>query len=295
MKILSDFLNFLQQEKGLSFYTIKGYSSDAKDFLKYLEKKGKEVKEINYSIVREYLATLIQKNKKHSTLARKISSLRCFFRFLCSREILKNFPVSGLKGPKIRRKIPEILDEKEIEELLEGMRGEGFSFQRDKAALELLYATGIRIAEMVGLNIEDVDFDAEIIRVKGKRGKERLVPIGSYAIEALKNYLNLREKVCKRETKALFLNRFGERISDRAMRERLRIYLEKVGISKHITPHTLRHSFATHLLNRGADLRSVQELLGHERLATTQVYTHVTPKRLKEVYEKSHPRAYLKF
>lgn len=292
MSTLSDFSSYLRWERNLSLHTVRGYLSDIENFLKFLEKKRKEVKEIEYPLVREYLAAVLKKGKKHSTLARKVSSLRCFLRFLLSREILINFPISALRGPRIRRKIPSFLEEEEVEKLLNTATGEGFLLQRDRAALELLYATGMRIAEMVGLDLNDVDFSAEVVRVKGKRGKERIIPVGKYALGALREYLKWREEKTRPGVKALFLNKFGERISDRSLRNRLEIYLDKAGILKPITPHTFRHSFATHLLNRGADLRSVQELLGHERLSTTQVYTHITPRHLKEVYQKSHPRAW---
>jgi len=291
MVTLSDFYDYLRWGKNLSSHTVRGYISDIEDFLKFLEEKSKKIEEIEYSLIREYLATVLKKGRKHSTLARKISSLRCFFRFLLSRGILTNFPISALRGPRIRRKIPSYLEEEEVEKLLNVVAGEGFFLQRDRAALELLYATGIRIAEMVGLDLNDVDFMSELARVKGKRGKERLVPVGKYALRALKEYLKWREEKASPEMKALFLNKFGERISDRSLRKRLKLYLDRVEILKPITPHTLRHSFATHLLNRGADLRSVQELLGHERLSTTQIYTHITPRHLKEIYQRSHPRA----
>jgi integrase/recombinase XerC len=291
MSTLSDFSDYLRWERNLSSHTVRGYISDIENFLKFLGKKRKEVKEIEYPLVREYLAAVLKKGKRHSTLARKVSSLRCFLRFLLSREILINFPISALRGPRMRRRIPSFLEEEEVEKLLNTAIGEGFFFQRDRAALELLYATGMRIAEMVGLDLNDVDFSAEAIRVKGKRGKERIIPVGKYALKALREYLKWREEKIRPGVKALFLNKFGERISDRSLRDRLELYLDKAGILKPITPHTFRHSFATHLLNRGADLRSVQELLGHERLSTTQVYTHITPRHLKEVYQKSHPRA----
>ncbi|MCD6574342.1 tyrosine recombinase XerC [Candidatus Aerophobetes bacterium] len=290
-QIVYDFSNYLRQEKGLSLLTVRGYTSDIEDFIKFLEKRKREIKEIDYPVVREYLRTLMGKNRRSSTIARKTSSLRGFFRFLNSRNLLKNFPVLALRCPKLRRKIPSFLSEEEVQRLLDEIRGDGFSFQRDKAMLELLYATGIRIAELVGLDIDDIDFNAELVKVKGKRNKERMVPVGKYAIDALKEYLKWREKKISGEIKALFVNKFGERISDRSARERLKIYIRKVGIDKNITPHTLRHSFATHLINRGADLRAVQELLGHERLSTTQIYTHITPSRLKEVYTRAHPRA----
>jgi len=291
MQYLLDFSVYLEQERNLSSQTVKAYTSDIKDFLNFLENKGKKIEHINYSLIREYIGSLMKKGKKYTTLARKISSLRSFLHFLSSREILVDFPTSALRSPRLKRKIPSFLDEEEMATLLDQIEGEGFCFFRDKAAFELLYATGMRIAELVSLNVDSIDFNEEIVRVKGKRGKERLVPMGKYAQLALKEYLEYRKGKIAPGERALFLNKFGERISDRYMRERLNKYLKKVGINKHITPHTLRHSFATHLLNRGADLRSVQELLGHERLSTTQIYTHITPSHLKKVYDKSHPRS----
>jgi len=290
-QIISDFLNYLKEEKNLSLFTVKGYISDIKDFFKFLQKKKRKIEEIDYSLLREYLRLLMGEGKKSSTVARKVSSLRCFFDFLKKRKLLEDFSVSVLRCPKIRRKIPSFLTEKEMEEVLDGVRGEGFFFWRDKAMLELAYATGMRVSELVGLEVNDIDFYAEIVKVKGKRGKERLVPVGKYALSAIKEYLRWRREKVSPDEKALFVNRFGEKISDRSVRKRLKMYIDRVGIEKNVTPHTLRHSFATHLLNRGADLRVVQELLGHERLSTTQVYTHITPSRLKKVYLRSHPRA----
>ena len=291
MEILPDFLDYLKRERGLSPLTVKGYTSDVEDFLKFLSRGKKNISEVDYRLVREYLRLLMDKGREHSTLARRTSSLRCFFQFLRAQGALKNFPVLSLRGPKVKRKIPLYLDEEEVEKLLETMQGDGFSFCRDKAMLEVLYATGMRVAELVSLDGGDVDFDAELVKAKGKRGKERLIPIGTYALDALKAYLPWRDRKTSGDEKALFVNKFGKRISDRATRGRLRIYVERVAIDKNVTPHTLRHCFATHLINRGADLRSVQELLGHERLSTTQIYTHITPSHLKEVYMRSHPRA----
>lgn len=291
MQYLTDFSIYLEQEKNLSSPTVRGYTSDIEDFLNFLKEKKKGVEHISYPLIREYIGSLMEKGKKYSTLARKISSLRCFLHFLCNRGILPDFPISALRSPRLKRKIPSFLDEEEVAALLDQIEEEGFYFSRDKAAFELLYATGMRIAELVSLNVDSIDFNEEIVKVRGKGGKERLIPIGRYAQIALKEYLRYRKEKVAPGERAIFLNKFGKRISDRYMRERLNIYLEKVGITKHITPHTLRHSFATHLLNRGADLRSVQELLGHERLSTTQIYTHITPSHLKRVYEKSHPRA----
>ncbi|MBE0478138.1 tyrosine recombinase [Candidatus Aerophobetes bacterium] len=294
MQIMLDFLAHLSQEKNLSFLTVKAYTSDIKHFVDFLDKEKRQIEEMDYPLLRKYLKTLLDEGKEHSTIARKTSSLRCFFQFLDRKNLIKNFPYQAMRGPKIKRKIPSFLEEEEAEKLLDRMQGEGFSFQRDKAIVELLYATGMRLAELVNLNAGDVDFDAELVRVKGKRGKERLIPVGSFALCALKEYLKWREERISRlsfEVGALFLNKSGKRLSDRAVRERLRMYIEKVGIEKHVSPHTLRHSFATHLINRGADLRSVQELLGHESVSTTQIYTHIAPSYLKKVYIKSHPRA----
>lgn len=291
MRIIFDFLTYLRQERNLLPLTVKGYASDIRGFLKFLEERKKELAQINYLLVREYLRALLDEGKQRTTLARKISSLRCFFQFLRARGDFESFPIQALRGPKIKRKIPSFLDEEEMEKLLTGMGGRGFFFYRDRAITELLYATGMRVAELVGLDLGDVDFDAELVRIKGKRGKERLIPVGKYALDALKEYVKWREEKTSPDIGALFVSRLGKRLSDRSVRERLSYYIEKVGIDKHVSPHTLRHCFATHLINRGADLRVVQELLGHERLSTTQIYTHITPSRLKEVYLKSHPRA----
>lgn len=291
MDWLNNFTIYLREEKNFSFLTVKSYSADIRDFLKFLKSKNVKAEDADYPKVREYLSFLLDEGLGKSTLARRVSSLRCFFHYLQIKGYISSFPIPFLRSPKLEKKIPSFLEEDEVERLLNGIKGKGFSFLRDKAFLELLYGTGMRIAELIGLNIRDVDFGAELIKVRGKRGKERLVPLGSFATKALNNYLGIREEKFGSLKEAIFLNKFGNRVSDRWMRKRLESYLKQTGILKPATPHTLRHSFATHLLNRGADLRSVQELLGHEKLSTTQIYTHITPKRLKQVYEKAHPRA----
>jgi len=290
-ELLNNFTIYLREEKFFSLLTVKSYVADIKDFLEFLKSKDIKIEDADYLKVREYLSFLLDKELEKSTLARRVSSLRCFFHYLHAKGYISSFFLSFLRSPKLEKKIPSFLEEDEIEKLLNGIKGKGFFFLRDKAFLELLYGTGMRIAELIGLNIQDVDFGSELIKVRGKREKERLVPFGSFATKALNNYLGIREEKFGSLKEAIFLNRFGNRISDRWMRKRLKNYLHQTGILKPATPHTLRHSFATHLLNRGADLRSVQELLGHEKLSTTQIYTHITPKRLKQVYEKAHPRA----
>jgi len=291
MKFLSQFTQYLKNEKSLSPQTVKAYLSDIRDFGKYLSSMHKDVEEVDYSLARRYLRKLQEKGMTKSTLARRVASLRCFFHYLYSKGYLASFLLANLRSPKLDKRIPSFLEEDEVRSLLEKVEGEDFFRCRDKAILELLYATGMRIAEIVGLNVDDLDLSEEVVRVKGKGGKERMIPLGRYAIEALVKYLRKRKERVKAGERAVFLNRFGRRLSETAIRRKLKDYLALAGISKRVTPHTMRHSFATHLLNRGADLRVVQELLGHERLSTTQIYTHITPRRLKEVYQKSHPRA----
>jgi len=291
VKSLDQFTQYLRNEKNLSPHTVKAYLSDVKDFRRFLNSEGVKVKGVDYSLVRRYLGILQEKGRQKSTLARRVASLRCFFHYLYAKGYVASFLLSNLRSPKLAKRIPSFLEEDEVRSLLETAEGENFFRCRDRAILELLYATGMRIDELVSLNLEDVDILEEVVRVRGKGGKERMIPLGRYAIEALSDNLKRRQEKAKVGEKAIFLNRFGKRLSDTAIRRRLKDYLALAGISKQASPHTMRHSFATHLLNRGADLRSVQELLGHERLSTTQIYTHITPRRLKEVYQKAHPRA----
>ncbi len=282
---------YLREEKNLSALTVKSYLSDIRDFLQFLSSQKRFVSDIDYPVVRGYLAALHRKSLARSTLARRVAALRVFFHYLYLKGKLTSFPLMSLRAPKLEKRIPSFLEEDEVARLLESVERKNFSGLRDRAALELLYGTGMRVAELVNLDLENVGLREEIVKIKGKGDKERIVPLGRWALDALIQYLEERERKTQQGVKALFLNKSGTRLSDRAVRKRLSKYLELAGISKSASPHTLRHSFATHLINRGADLRSVQELLGHERISTTQIYTHVSPKRLKEVYEKSHPRA----
>ncbi|RLE08806.1 site-specific tyrosine recombinase XerD [Candidatus Aerophobetes bacterium] len=291
MKWLNEFGQYLRDERGLSSHTCRGYISDIKDFLNFLSFKKKNVKKVNYSMVREYLGILQRQGRQKSTLARRVASLRSFFYYLYLKGHLTSFSLSSLRSPKLDKRIPSYLEEDEVERLLHTTQKKGFFHCRDRAILEVLYATGMRVSEMVNLNVEDVNLLEEMVKVRGKGNKERIIPLGSYAIRALRDYLEKRREKAEPGERGVFLNRFGRRLSDTGIRKRLSKYLKLADIPKRVTLHTLRHSFATHLLNRGADLRSVQELLGHERLSTTQVYTHITPRRLKEVYQKSHPRA----
>ena len=288
---LDRFHRYLEEEKNLSSHTVKSYTSDIKDFLKFLLSQKEDLKEVGYPKVREYLGLLQKKERRKSTLARRVASLRSFFHFLYLKGYLRSFPLSGMRGPKQGRKIPIYLEEEEVQRLLNAAKGEDFVRLRDRAILELLYATGMRAAELVNLEVEDLDFGSETVKVQGKGSKERIIPVGSYAVKALTTYLSMRKEKVKPGVKALFINRFGTRLSDRSLRKKMNQYLELANIQKAAGPHILRHSFATHLLNRGADIRSIQELLGHERLSTTQVYTHLNTRRLKKIYQAAHPRA----
>ena len=220
-------------------------------------------------------------------MARHLSTLRSFFKFLVREGFLKNNPLLSVASPKIEKHLPSFLTEEETVRLIEASCPKNESGLRDRAILETFYSSGLRISELVGLNLDDVDFIGGIIKVRGKGKKERIVPVGDKALQSLREYLNKRKK----QTQSLFLNKRGTRITDRGVRGIVAKYIRISGMKQRISPHTLRHSFATHLLNRGADLRTVQELLGHASLSTTQIYTHLTTERLKSVYDKAHPRA----
>jgi integrase/recombinase XerC len=223
-----------------------------------------------------------------------MASLRTFFRFLQREGYIKKNPMGLLKSPKLEKKLPMVLDENEVGRLMEAPAGD-MDGRRDRAILETLYSTGMRVSELVQLDLEGVDFIGGVCRVIGKGSKERLCPIGDRALRSIRDYVKLREKAVKKAARALFLNhspnKNGSRLTDRSVRRIVDRYIEQTSRRESISPHTLRHSFATHLLDRGADLRSVQELLGHENLSTTQIYTHVSTQRLKDAYEKAHPRA----
>ncbi|MBI4398871.1 MAG: tyrosine recombinase XerC [Candidatus Omnitrophica bacterium] len=283
------FLVYLEAEKDASRHTIKNYSIDLKYFFEFL--KNIPLEKIDYLEIRRYLAELNQKGFSKSSVSRKLACLRSFFKFLVRENLVKENPASGVSTPRKDKKLPFFLEEKEVVNLLEAPASGSRMEKRDKAILELLYSSGLRVSELVGLNLEDVDFFAEALRVRGKGKKERLVPAGSKALAATREYLKAREDGGGQNRGPVFLNKGRTRLTDRSVRRILLKYARRIALNKNISPHVLRHTFATHLLDRGADLRSVQELLGHENLSTTQIYTHVTTKRLKEAYHEAHPRA----
>jgi tyrosine recombinase XerC len=282
---LEKFIRYLEIERNYSRHTVLNYRLDLEDFFRFLG--GSALEGVDYLTVRKYLAVLKEKNSQSRTLARHLSSLRSFFRFLTREGLLKANPVTSVSSPKLDRHLPAFLTEEEVSALLKAVAPADEWGLRDLAILETFYSTGIRISELVGLSLEDMDLIGGIIKVRGKGKKERIAPIGEYAITALRAYLDGRRK----QSSAVFLNRRGSRITDRGVRGIVGKYLRRANVKQGVSPHTLRHSFATHLLDRGADLRTVQELLGHANLSTTQIYTHLTTEKLKRVYDKAHPRA----
>ena len=289
IRYIDKFIDYLKIEKNASEHTIINYSVDLKDFSNFLG--DAQLETVTYLVLRRYLAHIKERNYSKRTIARKLATLRSFFRFLYREGYLKTNPATSIVTPKLEKKLPLFLDVDEVVKLIEAPGEKDLSGLRDKAILETLYSTGIRVGELVGLNINNVDFIGGVVKVSGKGKKERLTPIGDKALRAIRNYLGKRDLKKSVNKKAVFLNKNGGRLTDRSVRRVVGKYIKTVSLREGISPHTLRHSFATHLLDRGADLRSVQELLGHMNLSTTQIYTHVTTKRLKEVYEKAHPRA----
>ena len=284
------FFQYLEAERNASSYTIKDYGTDLRDFFIFI--KDKNIADLDYLEIRRYLALLKEKRYQRSTVARKLACLRSFFKFLVRENILKVNPAVGIATPKREKKLPSCLELEEIEHLLDAPNGSKWEEKRDKAILETLYSCGIRVSELTGLNHDDLDLFSGIMKIRGKGKKERIVPVGSIALKAIQNYSESKPNSKDAKTSsALFVNRSGTRLTDRSVRRILLKYAHRISLTKEISPHMLRHSFATHMLDRGADLRSVQELLGHQNLSTTQIYTHISTKRLREAYDKAHPRA----
>lgn len=279
------FLTYLEVEKNYSDHTIVNYRIDLDEFFDFL--KDIPFKDVDYPVLRRYVAYIRGKNLKPRSVARKLSCIRSFFKFLHREGIVEKNPATLLITPKLDKKLPNFLSEEETVRLIEAPKTDKVSELRDKAIFETLYSTGIRVSELVGLNDNSVDMIGNVARVLGKGKKERLVPIGEKAIEAIREYTAVRPG----KSQALFLNKSGQRLTTRSIRNIINKHLLRTGMLKKVSPHALRHSFATHLLDRGADLRSVQELLGHMNLSTTQIYTHLTTEKLKNVYDQAHPRA----
>lgn len=284
-RYLKKYLRYLAIEKNASQHTLLSYRHDLQEFLQFVDTQA--LATVDYATLRHFLSTLRSNKYRPRTLARKVAALRSFFKFLLREGLLQKNPAILLQTPKLDRILPKFITETQMEEFLLAPPLKDINGRRDRAILELLYSTGIRVSELVSLNVRDVDTISNLVKVKGKGKKERLVPVGNKAIRAVQDYLSHRSAA----SLTLFLNARGDRLSDRSVRYVLNKCIQLTGIRQNMSPHVIRHSFATHLLDRGADLRAVQELLGHANLSTTQIYTHVTTDRLRKVYDQAHPRA----
>ncbi len=291
------FLNYLKIERNASELTIKSYADDMAHLSEFFQQQYARVpepREVEVGVLRNYVAYLHECGYARTTVARRLACLRSFFRF-CNRDgICDTNPAKPLRTPRAGRKLPHFLTTEQVDALLQAPPANEDQGLRDRAILETMYSAGLRVAELVGLDLNDWDRSAGILRVLGKGRKERIAPVGSFATKALLQWLEVRQpsnKASEKEKAALFLNRFGRRLTTRSIGRMLEKHILTAGLSQQTSPHTLRHSFATHLLDGGADLRSVQELLGHKSLTTTQIYTHVSTRRLRETYEKAHPHA----
>ena len=284
-KHIAQFITYITAEEGLSPHTIRAYSKDLDEFSSFVDKNAKDIDNLD---IRSFMASLHHKGLKKTSISRKLATVRAFFKYLHREGYVKKNPAKLVSSPKIPKNLPGFLDIDETFSLMDAPSGETFKPTRDRAILELLYSSGLRVSELTSLNISDIDMKESLIRVKGKGRKERILPIGSKALEAIKNYLPERISI-RNKSAALILNNRGGRLTQRSVRRILIDYSRMINLKSSISPHTLRHTFATHLLHEGADLRSIQELLGHSSLSTTQKYTHVDIGHLTEVYDKAHP------
>lgn len=293
---IKSFLTQLGIEKNYSEYTLINYERDLTGFVEFLKEFHFSLKaqELSHLEIRKYLAYLQDKGYKRTTISRKITCLRSFFKYLCQKDLLIKNPLKGIQTPRLEKRLPKFLFLEESENLLEKPKEDSLLGCRDRAILEAFYATGIRVSELVALDLDDLNLTGGFLRVLGKGKKERIIPLGSKARESLQEYLTkVRPKLLKNTSlvQPVFLNKCGERISVRSVARIVSKYGEQLKLDRRISPHVLRHSFATHLLDAGADLRAVQEMLGHVDISSTQIYTHITKERLKKVYEDAHPRS----
>mgnify|MGYP006264954959 FL=1 len=292
---LVDFLRFLSLEKQASSLTVKSYREDISQAIRHLVQQYSgvlSIERISPRHLRAWMAWLQEQGYARSTMSRRLSAVRAWFRFMRRRGIIENNPADGLRGPRKERKLPKFLPQDEINGMLTSIPDLSGLDTRDRALFETAYSAGVRVSELVGLNLADIDLKEGLAVVRGKGKRERLVLLGPPAVEALRLWFEERSRRLKPKTgEALFLNKNGTRLSDRSVRRLLHRRLSGAGLRQDMSPHSLRHSFATHMLDSGADIRSVQELLGHRSLSTTQIYTHLTTRKLTEEYRKAHPRA----
>mgnify|MGYP003548942528 FL=1 len=292
--LIKDFLDYLLLERNYSERTIVAYEADLREFEEYFKKTDAELdfRSIHSDNVRNWMVSLMDEGRSETSVNRKLSSLRSFYRFLLRRKEITVNPMLKVVGPKKKKPLPSFVREKDMDRLLDECSfGEGFEGYRDRTILEMFYATGMRLSELIGLNDADVDFSAKLIKVTGKRNKQRLIPFGNELAEDLHLYIKVRNEVMPQGAEAFFVLKDGKRMYPMAVYRIVKRNLSRVVSLKKRSPHVLRHTFATAMLNDSAELRSVKELLGHESLATTEIYTHATFEELKKVYEQAHPRA----
>ncbi|WP_066500095.1 site-specific tyrosine recombinase XerD [Abyssisolibacter fermentans] len=289
-----NFINYLANDKELSKNTIECYNRDVNQFENYLKQKDiNNLRDVNKTVIITYLLHIQNTGKSNSTISRNLASLRTFYQYLLNNGIIKNDPTLDLKSPKQEKKLPGILSTDEVAHLLDQPNIKTPKGIRDKAMLELLYASGIRVSELIALNVSDVNLKLGFITCSKNTSKARVIPIGKLSITALNTYLTKHRNyfLNNKDEDSLFLNHYGNRLSRQGFWKIVKFYAQKAEINKKITPQTLRHSFAVHLLQNGADLKSIQEMLGHSDISTTQVYTQLNNVRIKEIYQKAHPRA----
>jgi len=284
-KHIQQFFDSLKAERDVSPHTLRAYTKDLEEFLSFIDKKPSDIDALD---IRSFLASLHYKKLRKSSISRKLATIRAFFKYLHGEGVVKKNPAKLVSSPKVQKALPRFLTIDEVFSLMDAPKEDTFQATRDKAILELLYSSGLRVSELTALDINDFNIKESLVRVKGKGKKERILPIGSKAIEAMKNYLPERI-LLKKKSPALFLNNRGGRLTQRSIRRIVVKYGRMIALKGYLSPHALRHTFATHLLHGGADLRSIQELLGHSSLSTTQKYTHVDITHLMEIYDKAHP------
>lgn len=290
---LTAFVDYIRVEKGLAANSIASYARDLEGFARFLRRRGRPVARVDREDIRNFLASLYRRGLSARSAARHLVSLRNFFKFLLKEGRLKSDPTEEIDAPKIGQSLPKYLTAAEVDALLQQPDPSTPAGLRDKAMLELLYATGMRVSELIGQRWEDFEVNLGVVRCRGKGSKERLIPVGKSALRAVEDYVHRGRQAlaARKDSPHLFLNRLGGRLSRVGFWKLLRRYGRAAGISTPLTPHVVRHSFATHLLERGADLRSIQLMLGHSDISTTQIYTHVVKERLKQIYREHHPRA----
>jgi len=292
-EFIKEFMDYLSVERGLSKNTLESYGRDLNKYAGYLKKKGiSNLERVKRPDIQDFMMGLKDGKLNASSIARNLVAIKVFHRYLTSQRLLKEDVTSVIETPKLWKTLPDVLDLKEVEAILDSPNTRLKQGLRDKAALELMYATGMRVSELVNLKLTDLHMEMGFVRCLGKGQKERIIPVGSKAKEALQKYIEkARPKFLKqKESKSLFLTRLGKPMSRQTFWMIIKHYVKDARIKKRVTPHTLRHSFATHLLQNGADLRIVQELLGHTNISTTQIYTHINKERLKQIHQKFHPR-----